>query len=94
MDLYFEWPSQGVVEFHDFKLKYRDDTEVVLKGLNFKVNGGEKIGVVGRTGAGKSTITLALSRIVEALSGKITIDDVDISQIGLSDLRSNITVIP
>lgn len=79
MDLFFEWPGAGVVEFKDLKLRYREDTDIVLKGLNFKINGGEKIGVVGRTGAGKSTICLALTRIVEAYSGKITIDDVDIS---------------
>ena len=68
-----------MIEFHDFQLRYREDTEIVLRGISFKVNGGEKVGVVGRTGAGKSTICLAMSRIVEACGGKITIDDVDIS---------------
>lgn len=60
-------------------LKYRPDTEIVLKNLSFRVNPGEKIGIVGRTGAGKSTICLGISRIVELLSGQIFIDGIDIS---------------
>eukprot|EP01016_Furgasonia_blochmanni_P003997 TRINITY_DN11558_c0_g1_i1.p1 TRINITY_DN11558_c0_g1~~TRINITY_DN11558_c0_g1_i1.p1 ORF type:complete len:234 (+),score=60.83 TRINITY_DN11558_c0_g1_i1:64-765(+) len=62
--------------------------------LNFKIRNGEKIGVVGRTGAGKSSIIMALTRLLEADSGKIVIDGVDISEIGLYDLRRNITIIP
>ena len=64
-----EWPSQGLVEFQNVNLRYRPTTEVVLKQLSFTVNPGEKIGIVGRTGAGKSTICLSLSRIVEILEG-------------------------
>lgn len=75
-------------------LKYRPTTEVVLNKLSFVAKPGEKIGVVGRTGAGKSTVCLALSRIVELYGGKIKIDGVDISQINLHLLRSKITVIP
>ncbi len=59
-------------------MRYRPETEIVLNDLSFKVKGGEKIGIVGRTGAGKSTITLAISRIVEIFSGKILIDGLDI----------------
>lgn len=64
-----KWPEEGVVEFMDASLKYRPGTDTVLHKLNFKIGSGEKIGVVGRTGAGKSTICLALSRIVEIFEG-------------------------
>ena len=60
-----KWPYDGKVIFKDVHLRYRPNTDLVLKGLNFEVPGGTKVGVVGRTGAGKSTISLALSRIVE-----------------------------
>jgi len=63
------WPSQGRVQFQNVRLRYRPDTEIVLDDLSFTVNPGEKIGIVGRTGAGKSTICLAMSRIVELLEG-------------------------
>ena len=59
-------------------MRYRPETEIVLNDLSFNIKGGEKIGIVGRTGAGKSTITLAISRIVEIFSGKIFIDGLDI----------------
>ncbi|KAK6042918.1 hypothetical protein COOONC_19577 [Cooperia oncophora] len=74
--------------------KYREGLDLVLKQFVADIGEGEKIGIVGRTGAGKSSFTLALFRIIEAVSGKIIIDDVDISKIGLHDLRSNITIIP
>ena len=63
------WPTAGKVEFRDIELRYRPTTDLVLKGLNFVVEPGTKVGVVGRTGAGKSTISLALSRIVEISNG-------------------------
>ena len=88
------WPQSGNIEFRDFYLKYRPDTELVLKNLSFSITDNQKIGVVGRTGAGKSTLCLALCRIVEAHSGSIVIDGVDISQIGLEQLRDKITIIP
>jgi ABC-type multidrug transport system fused ATPase/permease subunit len=65
-----------------------------LKGLNLNIKGGEKVGVVGRTGAGKSTLANALTRIVEICSGKITFDGVDISKINLEQVRESITIIP
>ena len=89
-----DWPSLGAVEFKNVVLRYRPETEVVLKNLTFNVQPGEKIGVVGRTGAGKSTICLSMSRIVEILEGHILIDDVDIRNLNLDYLRSRITVIP
>lgn len=67
---------------------------MVLKGIDFSVKSQEKVGIVGRTGAGKSSLTLALFRIIEAADGKIVIDDIDISKIGLHSLRNRLTIIP
>ncbi|KAL6447244.1 hypothetical protein ACFW04_001485 [Cataglyphis niger] len=89
-----EWPTNGRVDFKDFKVRYREGLDLVLNGLTFSVFGGEKIGIVGRTGAGKSSMTLALFRIIEAAHGKILIDGIDISKMGLHDLRSRLTIIP
>jgi len=69
------------------RLRYRPKTDEVLRGLSFEIEGGKKIGIVGRTGAGKSTISLAISRIVELESGSIKIDGLDISQLKLDHLR-------
>ncbi|KAG1781882.1 ABC protein [Suillus placidus] len=89
-----QWPEHGAVEFNDVKMAYRPGLPNVLRGISVKVRGGEKIGVVGRTGAGKSSLMLALFRIVELSGGSITIDGVDISTIGLKDLRTKISIIP
>ena len=75
-------------------LKYRPNTEVVLKNLTFEVKPGEKIGIVGRTGAGKSTICLSLSRIIEIMDGEILIDNVNILDVEMQFLRKKVTVIP
>ena len=88
------WPSEGSIRFENYSVQYRPETEIVLKNLNFGIRSKEKIGIVGRTGSGKSTIALCLFRILEAKEGAIYIDDVDISQVGLRKLRSNITIIP
>ncbi|WPG97462.1 Hypothetical protein R9X50_00023800 [Acrodontium crateriforme] len=88
------WPSKGSVEFVDYSTRYREDFDFVLRRINFKVLPGEKVGVVGRTGAGKSSLALALFRALEAEEGKIVIDDVDIGLIGLQDLRENIVMVP
>ena len=88
------WPQQGKIEFKDVELRYRPNTDVVLRKLNFAVTPGHKVGIVGRTGAGKSTISMALTRIVELMGGKIEIDGVDVSKLDLADLRSQITMIP
>ena len=88
------WPSEGALRFENYSVQYRPETEIVLKKLNFEIKSKEKIGIVGRTGSGKSTIALCLFRILEAKEGAIYIDDIDISQIGLKKLRSNITIIP
>jgi len=88
------WPQKGEIKFENYSVRYRPNTEIVLKNLNFKINSGEKIGIVGRTGSGKSTICLCLFRILEPFEGTIYIDDEDITKIGLDLLRKNITIIP
>ncbi|ORX38364.1 P-loop containing nucleoside triphosphate hydrolase protein [Kockovaella imperatae] len=88
------WPSQGAIEFDNVKMRYREELPEVLKGLTISVKANEKIGVVGRTGAGKSSIMVSLFRMCELSSGRITIDGVDISEIGLNDLRSGMSIIP
>ncbi|XP_054728886.1 probable multidrug resistance-associated protein lethal(2)03659 [Anastrepha obliqua] len=87
------WPSSGEVQFRDLVLRYVEQGEPVLKGLNFSINSKEKIGIVGRTGAGKSSIIQAIFRL--ALNeGSILIDGIDINTLGLHDLRSRISIIP
>jgi len=88
------WPSLGSIEFINYTTRYRPDLEPVLKDVSFKVEPMEKVGIVGRTGAGKSSLALALFRGLEAEEGKILIDDIDIGLIGLQDLRESITIVP
>lgn len=89
-----EWPTRGDVAYSNYSVSYRDDLELVLRGINITAYDGQKIGLVGRTGAGKSTLALALFRIIEPKTGTIDVDSVDISKIGLHDLRSKMTIIP
>jgi ABC-type multidrug transport system fused ATPase/permease subunit len=88
------WPDQGAIQFIGAKLRYRPELPLVLRGLDFSIPPGSKVGVVGRTGAGKSTLMVALLRIVELCEGRIMIDGVDHQSLGLSKLRSKIAVIP
>ncbi|CCH46151.1 putative membrane protein [Wickerhamomyces ciferrii] len=88
------WPKNGEIQFNDVSLNYRAGLPLVLKNVSFNVKGGEKIGICGRTGAGKSTVMNALFRVNELIGGNVVIDDVDISQIGLDDLRSKLSIIP
>ncbi|XP_044251197.1 multidrug resistance-associated protein 1 isoform X10 [Drosophila takahashii] len=88
------WPQEGRVEFQNFQVRYREGLDLVLRGVSFDIRGGEKVGIVGRTGAGKSSLTLALFRIIEAAGGRISIDGVDIATMGLHMLRSRLTIIP
>ena len=88
------WTYSPTIEFKNFSLRYRPETEIVLNNISFKIEACQKIGVVGRTGAGKSTLWLALTRVIEAVSGQILIDGVDISSISLKNLREKIAVIP
>ena len=87
------WPSKGEIIFENLCAKYRNDTEMVLKNISLSIKAGEHIGLVGRTGCGKSTLALCLFRLIEPVSGKIYIDDVDITSIGLKKLRENLTII-
>ncbi|KAL5218368.1 hypothetical protein ABZP36_019052 [Zizania latifolia] len=88
------WPENGKIELVDLKVRYKDDLPLVLHGISCMFPGGKKIGIVGRTGSGKSTLIQALFRLIEPTGGKIIIDDIDISGIGLHDLRSRLSIIP
>ncbi|KIM26711.1 hypothetical protein M408DRAFT_330465 [Serendipita vermifera MAFF 305830] len=88
------WPSSGSIEVDHLSIRYAPDLPNVLHDLNFQVASGQKVGVLGRTGGGKSTLALSFFRFVEAFEGKIYIDGLDISKVGLTDLRSRLTIIP
>lgn len=88
------WPAQGAVNFVEYSTRYRQGLDLVLKNINLSIKSHEKIGVVGRTGAGKSSLTLALFRIIEPVGGHISIDDLDTSTIGLLDVRQRLAIIP
>ncbi|XP_068236627.1 multidrug resistance-associated protein 1-like [Palaemon carinicauda] len=88
------WPQCGSVAFNGYSTCYRPGLSNVLHNLTFAVSAGEKVGIVGRTGAGKSSLTMALFRILEGTEGSIVIDGIDIATLSLHDLRSRLTVIP
>ncbi|XP_023236895.1 multidrug resistance-associated protein 4-like [Centruroides sculpturatus] len=88
-----DWPQKGEIYFDNVSLQYSKDKNIVLKNLTFRIHSGEKIGIVGRTGAGKSSIIASLFRMTEP-TGTITIDGIDTKDIGLRDLRSKISIIP
>ncbi|XP_074435930.1 ATP-binding cassette sub-family C member 10 isoform X1 [Larus michahellis] len=89
-----DWPSQGLVEFQQVVLAYRAGLPNALDGVSFTVYPGEKVGIVGRTGSGKSTLFLALFRMLEPKSGRILLDGVDSQLVGLEELRSRLAIIP
>uniref|UniRef100_A0A8C9Z642 ATP-binding cassette sub-family C member 5 n=1 Tax=Sander lucioperca TaxID=283035 RepID=A0A8C9Z642_SANLU len=88
------WPQQGNITFQDVEMRYRDDLPLVLKNLSFTILPEESIGIVGRTGSGKSSLGVAMFRLVELTGGLIIIDGTNIAQIGLDDLRSKLAIIP
>lgn len=88
------WPEEGRISFKDIWLSYRPGLPSVLKGISFEVGSGEKVGIVGRTGAGKSSLLTALLRLVELSKGSIEIDGIDVGNIGLEDLRRKLAILP
>ncbi|OIW21630.1 hypothetical protein TanjilG_06788 [Lupinus angustifolius] len=88
------WPSQGNIELNNLQVRYRPNTPLVLKGISLHIQGGDKIGVVGRTGSGKSTLIQVLFRLIEPSAGKIIVDGINICTLGLHDVRSRFGIIP
>lgn len=90
------WPSSGVLAVADYRMRYRETTPEVLRGISFSVKAGEKIGIVGRTGSGKSSLIAALFRLTEEKchTGAIELDGIDIDGVGLRQLRSSLAIIP
>ncbi|KAI4143311.1 MAG: hypothetical protein L6R39_004621 [Caloplaca ligustica] len=93
-DVAKEWPQKGEIVFNEVQMRYRDGLPLVLQGLTMHVAGGERIGIVGRTGAGKSSIMSTLFRLVELSGGSISIDGINIATVGLKDLRTRLAIIP
>ncbi|XP_067903704.1 ATP-binding cassette sub-family C member 5-like [Heterodontus francisci] len=89
-----DWPQEGQIQFNEVEMCYRDNLPLVLKKVTFTIKPREKIGIVGRTGSGKSSLGVTLFRLVEICSGSITIDGVKINDIGLDDLRKKLSIIP
>eukprot|EP00904_Undaria_pinnatifida_P007302 jgi/Undpi1/3701/HiC_scaffold_16.g07071.m1 len=88
------WPATGAVKLEGIQMRYRPGLDLVLKGVSLELKGGERIGIAGRTGSGKSSLMVALFRIVEPCGGRVTIDGVDALRVGLRDLREAISIIP
>ena len=84
-----QWPSQGAINFTNVQLRYRSELPLILKGVSFDIRAGEKVGVIGRTGAGKSSLIAAIYRTVELAGGSIAVDGVDLSGLGLHTVRAH-----
>lgn len=88
------WPEKGEISIKNFSVRYRPGLDLVLHGISAHIAPSEKVGIVGRTGAGKSSLTLALFRIIEADGGSIEIDGINIANLQLEQLRSCLTIVP
>lgn len=88
------WPSQGQIKIDNLQLRYRQDLDLVLKGISLDIPAGTKVGIVGRTGSGKSSMLVALFRLVEPCGGSITVDGVNLSDISLTDVRQHLAILP
>ena len=88
------WPEHGEIIIENLEMRYREDTPLVLRGINIRIEAGTRVGIVGRVGCGKSSLMLELLRIVEPAAGRIVIDGIDIATIGLRELRSRISIVP
>lgn len=89
-----DWPFGGKLVADNLSVRYAEGLTKVLQGIGFDIEPGTRVALVGATGSGKSTLSLAIMRIIEACGGKIYLDNVDISEVGLYDLRSRITIVP
>ncbi|XP_018418340.1 PREDICTED: multidrug resistance-associated protein 5-like [Nanorana parkeri] len=89
-----EWPQEGEIKFENVEMRYRDNLPLVLKNISFSIKPQEKIGIVGRTGSGKSSLAITLFRLVELSGGSVSIDNICIHSIGLKDLRKKLSIIP
>lgn len=88
------WPFKGQIKFKEMTMKYREELQPAVNNVSFEIEPGMKVGVVGRTGAGKSSILQSLFRLVDLHSGSVEIDEVDIKTVGLHTLRQSISYIP
>ena len=89
-----DWPHDGLIEYDNVWMRYRPELDPVLKGVSFRINPGDKVGIVGRTGSGKSSLIVTLFRLVEPYEGRILLDGINILDLGLNDVRGRIAAIP
>lgn len=94
LELPFDWPTRGSIEFNNVTLKYSSEMDPVIKSFSLKISPGEKIGICGRTGCGKSSLMNALFGIIEVTEGNIIIDNINITKVAPQQLRSKLSIIP